>query len=145
MGRGAHVSSLVPRLLCQPSSPLPPSLLPRRRPPPWIRRAQPQRCAPETASTEVAQRTSCNDCRGFLPLTSKFLSVMCQIRMVGTRDTRMYTGSGLRRIIPYVLSRGVVFLSRIVCSRGYKLVRRGKSPRRVFRVSYVCGIQESNP
>jgi hypothetical protein len=46
-------------------------------------------------------------------------------QMVSTRDNKIYTGSGLRGVIPYVQCRVVVFRARVVCSRGYKLVGRG--------------------
>jgi hypothetical protein len=31
-------------------------------------------------------------CHGFLPLDSKFVSIMCQAQMVSTRDNDIYTG-----------------------------------------------------
>jgi hypothetical protein len=47
--------------------------------------------------------------RGSLPPDSKFVSIMCRARMVSTRDNRIYTGSGLRGVIPYVQCRAIVF------------------------------------
>jgi hypothetical protein len=41
-------------------------------------------------------------CRGSLPPDSKFLSIVCRARMISTRDNGIYTGSVLRRVIPYV-------------------------------------------
>jgi hypothetical protein len=39
---------------------------------------------------------------GFSTAGSKFLSIECRARMVGTGDNGVYTGSGLRGVIPYV-------------------------------------------
>jgi hypothetical protein len=52
---------------------------------------------------------------GFSTAGSKFLSIMCQARMVSTGDNRVYTGSGLRGVIPYVQCVAAVFLNQ-VCS-----------------------------
>jgi hypothetical protein len=58
--------------------------------------------------------------------------------MVSMRDTKVYTGSGLRGVIPYVQSRVIMFLCKEVCSRGYKLVRRG------CRVQVPVGVEMIN-
>jgi hypothetical protein len=52
---------------------------------------------------------------GFSTVDSKFLSIMCQARMVSAGDDGVYTGSGLRGVIPYVQCVAAVFLSQ-VCS-----------------------------
>jgi hypothetical protein len=39
---------------------------------------------------------------GFSTAGSKFLSIMRQARMVSIGDNEIYTGSGLRGVIPYV-------------------------------------------
>jgi hypothetical protein len=46
---------------------------------------------------------------------SKFLSIACRARMVSAGDNRVYTGSCLRGVIPYVQCAAAVFLSQ-VCS-----------------------------
>jgi hypothetical protein len=46
---------------------------------------------------------------GSLPPDSKFVSIMCSARMVSTGDNRIYTGSGLRGVIPYVQCRVAMF------------------------------------
>jgi hypothetical protein len=46
---------------------------------------------------------------GVLFRRSKFLSIVCRARMDSTRDNEIYTGSGLRGVIPYVQCRAVVF------------------------------------
>jgi hypothetical protein len=38
---------------------------------------------------------------GFSTAGSKFLSIVCRARMVSARDNGVYTGSGLRGVIPY--------------------------------------------
>jgi hypothetical protein len=65
--------------------------------------------------------------------------------MVDIGDTRDYTGSGLRRIIPYVQFELLVLLCLDVCCRGYKLVGRvirDPSPPGVGELcslkAYVC-------
>jgi hypothetical protein len=62
---------------------------------------------------------------GFSTAGSKFLSIACRARMVSAGDNGVYTGSGLRGVIPYVQRAAAVFLSQD--SRGYKLVGRGSS------------------
>jgi hypothetical protein len=52
---------------------------------------------------------------GFSTVGSKFLSIACQARMVSVGDNEIYTGSGLRGVIPYVQCVATVFLSQ-VCS-----------------------------
>jgi hypothetical protein len=52
---------------------------------------------------------------GFFTAGSKFLSVVRRARMVSIGDNKIYTGSGLRGVIPYVQCVIVVFLSQ-VCS-----------------------------
>jgi hypothetical protein len=52
---------------------------------------------------------------GFFTVGSKFLSIVCRARMVSAGDNEIYTGSGLRGVIPYVQCVAVVFL-RQVCS-----------------------------
>jgi hypothetical protein len=54
-------------------------------------------------------------CRGFFTAGSKFLSTVRRARMVSAGDNRIYTGSGLRGVIPYVQCVVAVFLSQ-VCS-----------------------------
>jgi hypothetical protein len=95
---------------------------------------------PTTPSTATAIRPvpphprppsshSCHRCRGSLPPIVDLYWIVCQTRMVGTGDTKVYTGSGLLRVIPYVQSRAIVFLCQKICSRCYKLVGRGcRSP-----------------
>jgi hypothetical protein len=39
---------------------------------------------------------------GFSTAGSKFLSIMHRARMVSTRENEIYTGSGLRGLIPYI-------------------------------------------
>jgi hypothetical protein len=46
---------------------------------------------------------------GFSTAGGKFLSIVCRARMVSTRDNKIYIGSGLRGVIPYVQCRAVVF------------------------------------
>jgi hypothetical protein len=52
---------------------------------------------------------------GFSTADSKFLSIVRRARMVSAGDNEIYTGSGLRGVIPYVQCVVVVFLSQ-VCS-----------------------------
>jgi hypothetical protein len=52
---------------------------------------------------------------GFSTAGSKFLSIVRQARMVNTGDNGVYTGSGLRGVIPYVQCVAAMFLSQ-VCS-----------------------------
>jgi hypothetical protein len=52
---------------------------------------------------------------GFSTAGSKFLSIACRPRMVSAGDDDVYTGSGLRGVIPYVQCVAAVFLSQ-VCS-----------------------------
>jgi hypothetical protein len=52
---------------------------------------------------------------GFSTADSKFLSIVRRARMVSAVDNGLYTGSGLREVIPYVQCVAVVFLSQ-VCS-----------------------------
>jgi hypothetical protein len=52
---------------------------------------------------------------GFSTVDSKFLSIVRRARMISARDNRVYTGSCLRGVIPYVQCVAVVFLSQ-VCS-----------------------------
>jgi hypothetical protein len=52
---------------------------------------------------------------GFSTTGSKFLSIACRDRMVSAGDNGVYTGSGLRGVIPYVQCVVAVFLSQ-VCS-----------------------------
>jgi hypothetical protein len=52
---------------------------------------------------------------GFSTAGSKFLSIVCRARMVSVEDNMVYTGSGLRGVIPYVQCVAAVFLSQ-VCS-----------------------------
>jgi hypothetical protein len=49
---------------------------------------------------------------------------MRRTRMVSAGDNGIYTGSGLRGVIPYVQCGAAVFLSQVFS--GYKLVRRGR-------------------
>jgi hypothetical protein len=51
----------------------------------------------------------------FATTGSKFLSIVCRARMVSSGDDGVYTGSGLRGVIPYVQYVDAVFLSQ-VCS-----------------------------
>jgi hypothetical protein len=52
---------------------------------------------------------------GFAATDSKFLSIVHQVRMVSSGDDEVYTGSGLRGLIPYVQCVAAMFLSQ-VCS-----------------------------
>jgi hypothetical protein len=52
---------------------------------------------------------------GFSTAGSKFISIVHRARMVSTGDNGIYTGSGLRGVIPYVQCVAAVFLSQ-VCS-----------------------------
>jgi hypothetical protein len=52
---------------------------------------------------------------GFVVAGSKFLSIVRRARMVSSGDNGVYTGSGLRGVIPYVQCVAAVFLSQ-VCS-----------------------------
>jgi hypothetical protein len=52
---------------------------------------------------------------GFSTAGSKFLSIVRRARMVSAGDNEIYTGLGLRGVIPYVQCVDVVFLSQ-VCS-----------------------------
>jgi hypothetical protein len=52
---------------------------------------------------------------GFSTADSKFLSIVRRARMVSAGDNEIYTGSGLRGVIPYVQCVVAVFLSQ-VCS-----------------------------
>jgi hypothetical protein len=52
---------------------------------------------------------------GFSTAGSKFLLIVRRARMVSAGDNGIYTGSGLRRVIPYIQCVAVVFLSQ-VCS-----------------------------
>jgi hypothetical protein len=52
---------------------------------------------------------------GFSTAGSKFLSIACRARTASAGDNGVYTGSGLRGVIPYVQCVAVVFLSQ-VCS-----------------------------
>jgi hypothetical protein len=48
---------------------------------------------------------------GFSTADSKFLSIVRRARMVSVGDNGIYTGSGLRGVIPYVQCVAPVFLS----------------------------------
>jgi hypothetical protein len=48
---------------------------------------------------------------GFSTAGSKFVSIVRQAQMVSTGDNGIYTGSGLRGVIPYVQCRAAVFPS----------------------------------
>jgi hypothetical protein len=52
---------------------------------------------------------------GFSTAGSKFLSISCRAQMVSTGDNVVYTGSGVRGVIPYVQCVAAVSLSQ-VCS-----------------------------
>jgi hypothetical protein len=52
---------------------------------------------------------------GFATADSKFLLIVRRARMVSSGDNGVYTGSGLRGVIPYVQCMAAVFLSQ-VCS-----------------------------
>jgi hypothetical protein len=52
---------------------------------------------------------------GFFIVGSKFLSFVRRARMVSTGDNGVYTGSGLRGVIPYIQCADAVFLSQM-CS-----------------------------
>jgi hypothetical protein len=52
---------------------------------------------------------------GFSTAGSKFLSIVRRARMVSAGDNRIYTGLGLRGVIPYVQCADAMFLSQ-VCS-----------------------------
>jgi hypothetical protein len=48
---------------------------------------------------------------GFSTAGSKFISIVHRARMVSAGDNRIYTGSGLRGVIPYVQCGAAVSLS----------------------------------
>jgi hypothetical protein len=50
---------------------------------------------------------------GFSTAGSKFMSIVRRARMVSSGDDGIYTGSGLRGVIPYVQCVAVVFLSML--------------------------------
>jgi hypothetical protein len=52
---------------------------------------------------------------GFSIADSKFLSIVRRARMVSAGDNEVYSGLGLRGVIPYVLCVAAMFLSQ-VCS-----------------------------
>jgi hypothetical protein len=52
---------------------------------------------------------------GFAIAGSKFISIVRRARMVSSGDDEVYTGSGLRGVIPYAQCEAAVFLSQ-VCS-----------------------------
>jgi hypothetical protein len=53
---------------------------------------------------------------GFATTGSKFMLIVRQARMVSSGDNEVYTGSGLRGVIPYVQCVVAVFLSQM-CSQ----------------------------
>jgi hypothetical protein len=52
---------------------------------------------------------------GFSTAGNEFLSIVCRAWMVSTGEDGIYTGSGLRGVIPYVQCVASAFLSQ-VCS-----------------------------
>jgi hypothetical protein len=50
---------------------------------------------------------------GFSTIGSKFLSIVRRARMVSAGDNGVYTGLGLRRVIPYVQCAAAMFLSQV--------------------------------
>jgi hypothetical protein len=134
-----------PSPLLPPSpSPLPPHPLPsrsllRRRPPPppppprcqftceggrgdgrpsgrRICFGRPCRSAPRPSLAGTSPPGRCGGgVSGFTTGGSKFLSIVRRARMVSSGDNEVYTGSGLRGVIPYVQCVAAVFLSQ-VCS-----------------------------
>jgi hypothetical protein len=50
---------------------------------------------------------------GFSTTGSKFMSIVRRARMVSSGDNGVYTGSGLRGVIPYVQCVVAVFLSQV--------------------------------
>jgi hypothetical protein len=134
-----------PSPLLPPSpSPLPPHPLPsrsllRRRPPPppppprcqftceggrgdgrpsgrRICFGRPCRSAPRPSLAGTSPPGRCGGgVSGFTTAGSKFLSIVRRARMVSSGDNEVYTGSGLRGVIPYVQCVAAVFLSQ-VCS-----------------------------
>jgi hypothetical protein len=48
---------------------------------------------------------------GFSTVGSKFVLIVRRARMVSAGDNGIYTGSGLRGVIPYVQCSATVFLS----------------------------------
>jgi hypothetical protein len=50
---------------------------------------------------------------GFSTTGNKFMSIVRQARMVSSGDNEVYTGSGLRGVIPYVQCVVAVFLSQV--------------------------------
>jgi hypothetical protein len=71
---------------------------------------------------------------GFVTAGKKIYKNACTNPHGSTRDTQDYTGSGLRRVIPYVQFERECSLCSGVCSRGYKQGGRG------FRAQ-VLGVQ----
>jgi hypothetical protein len=53
---------------------------------------------------------------GFSTAGSKLMSIVRRARMVSSGNNGVYTGSGLREVIPYVQCVATVFLSQ-VCSQ----------------------------
>jgi hypothetical protein len=76
----------------------------------WQNPAPSIRIAGEVRRDTQCAPTWCANYRGSLPPTVDLYQIVCQTRMVGTGDMRVYTGSGLLRVIPYVQSRVIVFL-----------------------------------
>jgi hypothetical protein len=120
-----------PSPLLPPSpSPLPPHPLPsrsllRRRPPPppppprcqfTCEGGRPCRSAPRPSLAGTSPPGPYGGgVSGFTTAGSKFLSIVRRARMVSSGDNEVYTGSGLRGVIPYVQCVAAVFLSQ-VCS-----------------------------
>jgi hypothetical protein len=77
---------------------------------------------------------------GFSTTGSKFVSIVCQTRMVSTGDTEVYTSLGLLEVYPTSSFEPPCSYARNVCSRGYKLVGRGcRSPSPWgYNSCYVC-------
>ena len=70
----------------------------------------------------------------FGPRTSKFVFA-CLARMVCSKDTRVYTGSGGMSLHPvhcYSCYR------HLVCNRGYKQAREGKDPKSLVKGVNGC-------
>jgi hypothetical protein len=63
----------------------------------------------QTMSREHNVDNNYIDLSGSLPPHSKFVSIVCQARMISAGDNEIYTGLGLRGVIPYVQSQAVVF------------------------------------
>ena len=75
------------------------------------------------------------DCRRSDSPASKFVYYVSRLRMVCSKDTRGYTGSGRMSLRPV---HGCSCYWHQVCSRGYKLSREGEASQVSLGSSGVC-------